>query len=332
LRRAWFRYEESFYGFSRFASPVARRGLRRFGGEVMRIFATGATGYVGSAVSARLLAAGHAVAALARSDAAAARLRAAGIEPVAGDLADADVIERETRRADAVVHAAFEQSRRAVEVDRLVVQAVVRAAEGSGKAFVYTSGTAVVGDTGSSAADESTPLDPAGPVAWRAAHEAMVTEAASRGVRGIVFRPSLVYGRGGGSVRLDVERARRDGVARFVGDGANCWSTVHVDDLADLYVLALRSALAGSVWMAEGGESVSMRELAEAVSRAAGADGRTAGLSTDEAKAHFGWAARLLALNLVVSADRARRQLGWEPSRPALLSELASGAYAPDGG
>jgi nucleoside-diphosphate-sugar epimerase len=299
----------------------------------MRVFITGATGYVGGAVASRLLEAGHAVAGLARSDAAAERLRDAGVEPVAGGLADVEVLGRETARADAVVHAAMEPGRRAVELDRAVIDAVLRAAEATGKAFVYTSGTAVVGETGSAAASEDAPIDPAGPVAWRAAHEALVTGAAERGVRGIVIRPSLVYGRGGGNVRRDVERARGDGGARFVGDGRNRWSTVHVDDLADLYVLALEKAPAGSLWMAEGGESVSMSELAEAVARAAGIGARTEGVSGDDAKAHFGWAARMLALNMVVTADRARRELGWSPSRPTLLEELASGGYASgDGG
>ena len=295
----------------------------------MRVFVTGATGYVGGAVAERLRQAGHTVAALARSDEAAERVYAAGMHPVRGGLADVQVLAQECALADAVVHCAMEQSRDAVLLDRAVVEAVLDALSDSGKAFVYTSGTAVVGDTGGAVADESTPVDPAGPVAWRAAHEALVTGAVDRGVRGIVIRPSLVYGRGGnGIVNQQVDVARSGRMVRYVGSGANRWSTVHVDDLADLYLLAVERAPAGSTWVAEGGESVSMADLAEAASRAGGGGGRTQSLSVDEARASLGWMARLLSLNLTVSSARARNELGWRPHRPTLREELRSGSYA----
>jgi nucleoside-diphosphate-sugar epimerase len=293
----------------------------------MRVFVTGATGYVGGAVVGRLLAAGHQVAALARSEASAERLYAAGMEPVRGGLADLEVVAGAAARADAVVHCAMEPSRDAVLLDRAVTEAVLEALEGSGKAFVYTSGTAVVGDTGPGVADEDTPVDPHGPVAWRAAHEALVTGA--EGVRGVVIRPSLVYGRGGnGIVNQQVDAARAGRVVRYVGSGLNRWSTVHVDDLADLYALALEHAPAGSVWVAEGGETVSMADLAEASSRAGGGGGRTEAISDEEARQALGWMARLLSLNLTVSAVRARNELGWRPHRPTLREELRSGSYA----
>ncbi|MDB4951708.1 MAG: NAD-dependent epimerase/dehydratase [Gemmatimonadetes bacterium] len=298
----------------------------------MRVFMTGAGGYIGGVVAGRLRAAGHAVAGLARGEDAARRLTEAGVEAVRGDLGDIALVEREAGAADAVIHLAMEQSRRAVELDGAVTDAVLRAMQGSGRPFLYTSGTAVLGDTGAWPADEDRRIDPAGPVAWRAAHEAQVTDAAARGVRGMVIRPSLVYGRGGGAVvTSQVQAARRDGVARYVGDGANRWSTVHVDDLADLYLLALGRAEGGSVWNAEGGETVSMAELAAAASRTAGAGGRVEGLEPDEAKAAFGWMTRMLALNLVVTSARARAELGWSPSSPSLLEELASGSYASAG-
>jgi nucleoside-diphosphate-sugar epimerase len=297
----------------------------------MRVFVTGATGYVGGAVAERLMQAGHDVAALARSDAAAERVYGAGMQPVRGGLADVQVLADACAAADAVVHCAIEGSRDAVLLDRAVVETVLEALEGTGKPFVYTSGTAVVGDTRGRVSDESTPVDESGPVAWRAAHEALVTVAAERGVRGIVIRPSLVYGRGGnGIVNQQVDVARAGRVVRYVGTGANRWSTVHVDDLADLYLLAVERAPAGSLWVAEGGETVSMADLAEAASRAGGGDGRTQSLSPEEARAALGWMARMLTLNLTVSSARARNELGWRPHRPTLREELRSGSYAAD--
>ncbi len=299
----------------------------------MEVFVTGATGFVGGAVAARLLAAGHGVRGLARSAQAEARLRDAGVEPVPGGLEDVDVVAAAAARADATVHAAFETSRRGVALDRGVVDAALAALAGTGKAFVYTSGTAVAGDLRGRVGDEAAPLPTEGPVAWRAEVERAVVAGWERGVRTAVVRPSTVYGHGGGGVVLGlVAAARRDGAVRFPGDGSQRWCTVHVDDLADLYLRVAERAPAGSVWIGTSGETLRLRTLAEAASRAGGAEGRVEGLDPVDARAKLGWMADLLALDLAVTGEKAKRELGWDPRGPTLLQELEGGAYAGEGG
>jgi nucleoside-diphosphate-sugar epimerase len=292
----------------------------------MRIILTGATGYIGSAVAARLRAGGHDVRGLARSDEAADALAAAGVTPVRGALGDADVLAAAARDADAVVHAGFDGTRQAVALDAGAVDAFLGALAGSGKALVYTSGTAVLGDTSAAVADEDAPAaNPA--MAWRAEIERRVREA--EGVRGIVIRPALVYGRGDASVlRRMRDEARAEGTVSYPGDGANRWGTVHVDDLADLYALAVERAPAGALYHAAGPEALEMREIAALASRAAGAEGRTRALDREEAKRRLGFLAGMMAMDLRVSSARARDELGWTPQRPSLREEMARGSDA----
>ncbi|HLL45123.1 MAG TPA: NAD-dependent epimerase/dehydratase family protein, partial [Longimicrobiaceae bacterium] len=185
----------------------------------MRVLLTGATGFVGSAAAEALRAAGHEVAGLARSDEAAAKLDAAGFAASRGDLARPETLAAAVAEADAVVHAAA----LAGDADAAAVTAMLRMLEGTGKPFVYTSGAWVLGSTGDTVADEDTPLDAAELVAWRPAVETAVLSAAARGVRGVVLRPTVVYGRGGGTAASMVRSARRKGVVRYVGDGRQRW-------------------------------------------------------------------------------------------------------------
>ncbi|HLM67423.1 MAG TPA: NAD-dependent epimerase/dehydratase family protein, partial [Longimicrobium sp.] len=235
----------------------------------MRVFVTGATGYVGSAVVDALRAAGHDVVGLARSDEAARRLEAAGCTVLRGSLADTDVLARGARDADAAIHAGATGAADQAEVDTAAVHAMLDALAGSGKPFVYTSGIWVLGPTGGAVADEDAPANAAAIVAWRAGIERTVADAAARGIRSVVLRPGVVYGRGGGTPGGFVASGRKKGVVRYVGDGAQRWPMVHVDDLAELYVLAL-AAPAGTVLNAAG-PSLPAREVAEAAARAAGA-------------------------------------------------------------
>jgi nucleoside-diphosphate-sugar epimerase len=291
----------------------------------MRVFVTGATGYVGTAVVEALRSAGHGVAGLARSDDAAAKLQGAGAEVVRGSLEDLDVLARGAREADAVIHAGATGRPGQDAVDTAAVGAMLDALEGSGRPFLYTSGLWVLGDTGEQVADEDAPLRPAAIVAWRAEVESQVIDAAKRGVRSVVMRPGVVYGRGGGTPGAFVSAARRKGVVRYVGDGRQRWAFVHVDDLADLYVLAL-DAPAGTVLNAAAGPSLPVREVAEAAAEANGA--RAEAWPLEEARAVLGPYADALALDQQVSAERAR-SLGWTPSRPSVLDELRGGSYAP---
>ncbi|HEX2076309.1 MAG TPA: NAD-dependent epimerase/dehydratase family protein [Longimicrobium sp.] len=291
----------------------------------MRVFVTGATGYVGTAVVEALRAAGHGVVGLARSKDAAAKLAARGAEALLGSLEDLDVLARGAREADAVIHAGATGRAGQDAVDTAAVGAMLHAMEGSGKPFLYTSGLWVLGDTGDRVADEDAPLRPAAIVAWRAEVERGVIDAAKRGLRPVVLRPGVVYGRGGGTPGTFVSSARRKGIVRYAGDGRQRWAFVHVEDLADLYVLAL-DAPAGTVLNAVSGPSLPVREVAEAAAEANGA--RAEAWPLEDARAVLGVYADALALDQQVSAERAR-SLGWTPSRPAVLDELRAGSYAP---
>jgi nucleoside-diphosphate-sugar epimerase len=216
----------------------------------MKVFLTGATGYIGTAVAQRLRAAGHQLSGLARTDQAAAKLEAAGVTPVRGDFTNPAAVASGARSANAVISMATTYD---AKVDAPAVDAILDALAGSNKPFIYTSGIWVNGDTGGMVVDETTPPEPVELVAWRKAVEDRVLEAAGRGVRSVVIRPAIVYGRGGGIPAGFRDSARKEGAARFVGSGGNRWPMVHVDDLADLYLLALERAPAGTLLLAVSG-------------------------------------------------------------------------------
>jgi nucleoside-diphosphate-sugar epimerase len=291
----------------------------------MRVFLTGASGYIGGAVAERLREAGHDVSGLARSEAAAARLSAAGIRPVRGDFADPSSVAAAARPADAVISLATTYD---PAIDGPAVDAILEALAGTDKPFIYTSGIWSHGDTGGAVVDESTPPRPAAMVQWRQAVEDQVRAGAKRGIRTVVIRPAIVYGRGGGIPAGFVESARKEGAARYVGTGDNRWPFVHVDDLADLYRLALERAPAGTLLLAVNGPSHPVREVAAAASRGAGKAGRTVATPLEEARRELGAAyADALVLDQQASGARARELLGWRPHRPDVLEDLERGSY-----
>jgi nucleoside-diphosphate-sugar epimerase len=294
----------------------------------MRVFLTGATGYIGGAVADALRRAGHEVAGLARNDAGAGRLEAAGVRAVRGDLQHAGTLAAFAREADAVIHTAMSDSSDAPHADREAVVSMLGALEGTNRPFIYTSGIWVVGDTGESVADEETPLNPTSLVAWRPAVEQLVLDASSRGVRSVVIRPAVVYGRGGGMVASFLKSAREHGAARYVGTGENRWPLVHVDDLADLYSKALEAAPPATLLFAAHGDSARVREIAVAASQRAGAAGKTESWPLDEARKTLGPYADALVLDQQISAARAQRLLQWTPTAPTIFEDLASGSYA----
>ena len=183
----------------------------------------------------------------------------------------------------------------------------------------------MLGNTGDRVADEDTPLAPTPLVAWRPANEQLVLEAARHGVQGVVLRPAMVYGHGGGLVDSFVQSAREHGAARVIGNGENRWTFVHVDDLAALYAQALRAA-AGTLLFAAHGPAIRVRDVAEAASRAAGAGGRVETVPIEEARRTMGQFADALALDQQISGERAQRVLGWQPQAPSVLEELARGS------
>jgi len=300
----------------------------------MRVFITGAGGYIGGTVAARLMARGHRVTGLARSSEKAEQLRNAGIEPVIGSLDDARVLADVARRTDAVINAADSDHRAAVE-------ALIEALAGSGKPLLHTSGISILGDNaggepGGRIFTEDTPLDPAPEKLPRVAIDRLVRDAAARNVRSVVLCNPLIYGRGLGlhpdSVQIPAlaERARRSGAASYIGRGLNVWSHAHVEDVADLYLLALERAEAGSFYFVENGEA-SFREIVEALASALRL-GPARSCAVDEAIAAWGYQRAVFSLgsNCRVRAERARRELGWRPKHSSVVDWIGQALAVPD--
>jgi nucleoside-diphosphate-sugar epimerase len=291
----------------------------------MKIFLTGATGYIGSAVAEALLAAGHSVAALARNVESEQTLRDRGMTPVPGDLKSPASLASRMESVDGAIHAGTTNDGH-VDID--AVSAMLEALKGTNKAFVYTSGIWVLGNTGDRPADESAPVNPVGIVKWRPAAEQRVLDAARLAVRAIVIRPAIVYGRGGGLPGMFVQSANESGAAQYIGDGQNRWPVVHVEDLADLYVLAVEKAPAGTLLHAADGSAVRLKEIAEAASFGADAGGHIISLPFEQASAKLGPLAEALVLDQVVTSEKARQMLGWNPHAVGILEDLRYGSYA----
>jgi nucleoside-diphosphate-sugar epimerase len=285
----------------------------------LNVFLTGATGYIGGAVADALLRAGHSVVGLARSEEAASRLSAKEITPFHGDLNSPASLARAAAESDAVIHTGTTNDG---NLDQAAVRAMLGGLLDSGKPLIYTSGIWVLGDTGGRIADETWPLNPAALVAWRPAAEQMVLASAPTGVRSIVIRPGVVYGRGGGIPADFVKSARETGAARYVGTGENRWPMVHVDDLAELYVLALQRAPSGTIFHATDGSSFRVREIAEAASFGAGGGGRIQSWPLEEARKTLGPYADALVLDQLVTSENAKSTLSWQLWTSSVIEEL----------
>ena len=297
----------------------------------MKIFITGATGYIGGSLAHRLLAEGHQVTGLVRSEARAEQARARGIVPLLGTLDDGEVLAGAARAADAVIDAASADHPASTG-------ALLTALEGSGKVFLRTSGTSIVGTRAGGERvedvfDEDTPFTPSPVRVGRVALDTKVRAAGD--LRAVVIAPSLIYGRGHGvnpdSIQVPwlIALARKHGVPKHIGSGANLWSNVHIDDLIELYLLALDGAPAGAFYFAENGENP-MREVCAAIGRMLGQDGRTESMTVAEAAAEWGEgpANDTMGSNSRVRGRRARKELGWAPRAPSLLEEIERGCYA----
>jgi nucleoside-diphosphate-sugar epimerase len=254
---------------------------------------------------------------LARSQEAARRLRAKAITPFDGDLNSPADLAKASAQSDGVIHAGTTNDG---AIDQAAVRVMLDALRESGKPLLYTSGIWVLGDTGGRIADETWPVNPVALVAWRPEVEQMVL--AARGVRSIVIRPGVVYGRGGGIAADFVKSARETGAARYVGTGENHWPLVHVDDLASLYLLALLGAPSGALFHATDGSSYRVGEIAQAASA------RTESWPLEEARKTLGGYADALVLDQLVSSEKARTTLGWTAGGISVIEDLRNGSYA----
>ena len=281
----------------------------------MDVLVTGATGYIGGAVAAALQRAGHGVHALAHSPDAAAAIESRGWRVAPGDLRRPAALQELAMGMDAVVHAANVGGDDAARIDTAATRALLRGLEGSGRPLVYTSGAWVLG---AGPSDECSVSRPAALVAWRGALEAEVL-AAAPGVRAVVLRPGLVYGRGGGIAGMIAR-----GELPVIGHGRQRWPLVHVADLAELYVRALQ-APAGSVLHGVA-VTLTMGELAQ-LAAARGAD-LPPSITLEEARARFGTFADALALDQCVSSRITRELLDWRVRAASPAEEFGAGSYA----
>jgi len=290
----------------------------------LKIFITGAGGFIGGSIAAHLVRAGHQVRGLIRKPEHRDELKRLGIEPVIGTLDDRALLIAEAQAADAVINAASSDHEGAVS-------ALIEGLSGSGKPFLHTSGSSIVGDaSGGEAADariyhEDALPEPTADKAARVAIDRRVLEAAQQNIRSAVLCNTLIYGHGAvagsASVQLPrlVRQAQKSGVVRHVGSGGNTWSNVHIDDVAELYRLALEKSPAGTFYFVESGEA-SFREMSAAIARAMKL-GEPQDWPLEEAQKEWGYemASYGLGSNSRVRGERARKLLGWQPKRTSVI-------------
>ncbi|MER6412204.1 SDR family oxidoreductase [Streptomyces humidus] len=299
----------------------------------MRIFVTGASGWIGSALVPELVEAGHQVVGLARSEASAAALAAAGADVVRGTLDDLDTLGGAAAASDGVVHLAFKHDlafggdfQGAAEADRRAVDALGDVLAGTDRPFVLASGVAGL-QPGRVSTERDMPLTDGSPVSARSETALAVLALASRGVRSSVVRLSpTCHGEGdAGFMAMLVAVARAKGVSGYIGDGANRWPAVHRLDAARLFRLAVERAPAGTVLHGVAEEGVAIRDIAEVIGRHL--DVPSASVAPEAAAGHFAWLGGLLGVDVPVSNTLTRELLDWRPVHPGLIEDLDKGHY-----
>jgi len=297
----------------------------------MKIFLTGATGYVGSVIAEKLKGKGCQVIGLARDDDAEKKLSESKIETLRGALEDSEVLEKGARESDAVIHTAFSHNFSdyddAVKLDREVIKNFAAALEQTNKPLIVTSSSAILGDTRGNLADEDYPFAENSPRRLRGEAERDTLQLSSKGIRSIVLRlPLFVYGRAGSSfVPFVIKQAKKENSANYVESGAQKVSAVHVEDAADLYLLALETSTAKGLYNVAA-ESVSLKEINEAAGRLLNVGAKS--ISAEQARAQFGKMFDFLSINNQLDAEKAKRDLRWSPnSYNSILDDIENGSY-----
>ena len=295
----------------------------------MRVFVTGASGWIGSATVDELLAAGHEVTGLARSDASAAALRAKGARVQRGDLDDLASIRSGADAADAVIHLAnkhdWADMAGTAAAERAAVETIGEALAGTGRPFLLASG--VAGLTLGKPATEDDPSPFHGPQSPRGGSENLALDFADRGVRSVSLRfAPTVHGAGDhGFIAVIAAVAREKGVSGYPGDGANRWAAVHRSDAARLVALGLEKAPARTRLHAVAEEGIPARAIAEAIGQALGLP--VTSIDPDDVQGHFGWIGTFFSMDLAATSTATRELLGWTPTGPTLIEDLDAGAY-----
>jgi len=293
----------------------------------MRIFLTGATGFIGSALIPELLKAGHQVLGLTRSDEGAKALIAAGAEPHRGDIVDLESLRSGAANSDGVIHLAFNHDfsrfQQNCDDDRVAIGAIGKVLLGSNRPFVITSGTAIAMSVDGKPAAEDSPTASWNP---RAASEAALLELTKRGVNTTVVRlPQVHDTRKQGLVPYVTALAREKGVSAYIGAGGNRWPAAHISDVAPLYKLAFEKAEPGAIYHAVDEEGVSMKAIAETLGR--GLKVPVVSITAEEAPAHFGWLGMFAGLDMPASSALTQQRLNWHPTGPGLIADLEAMQY-----
>jgi nucleoside-diphosphate-sugar epimerase len=305
-----------------------RRSIVAFKGDIiMRIFVTGSTGFIGSALVPKLIQAGHSVLGLTRSDTGAEALRAAGAEVHYGNLEDLDSLRQGAAKTDGIIHLAFNhdfsQFQKICDDDRKAIVAMGEVLLGSKRPFVVTSATAMAANVNGKPATEDSPTASWNP---RAASEAALKELTARGVNTSVVRlPQVHDTRKQGLVTYARAVAREKGVSAYIGDGGNRWPAAHLSDVARLYHLAFEKADPGAIYHAVDEEGVSMKAIAEALGR--GLKVPVVSIKPDEAEAHFGWLGRFAGHDMPATSALTRQRLDWKPTGPSTIADLEGMDY-----
>ena len=294
----------------------------------MRVFITGATGFIGTAIVQELIQAGHQVLGLARTEASAHQLTAAGAEVHRGDLEDLESLRQGAAKADGVIHAGFihdfTRLKEICEVDKIAIETLGKTLAGTNRPLIVTSGTALV-SPGKLATEDIVPaLNPA----WPRASEQAADAVAAQGGRAAVIRLSpSVHGQDDkhGFIPILVNMAREKGFSAYIGEGQNRWNAVHRRDAANLYRLTLENAVPRARYHASAEEGITVKTIAEAIGKQLGLPVKS--ITPEAAAEHFGWFSQMAAIDCPASSQWTRQQVNWHPTHPTLLADIANGIY-----